>query len=239
MMLCTMVALHLRSPPGGQRRTAGPVHHPGPLRGLETTAWGGREGPTRSPASPPRPLPAAGRWTLLFHGAMGLGFLCKGPIVVLIVGVTVIPYLAMTGRLRSWLEPACQHPGAFPVPCADPLLAGSRPAQRPPCAWGLDDRDRTEDGDPPDPPSGAQPVLGLALPLLALPWPVVALAGLIQPFGLPRVRAAMEAIPRSGSRGGGRSATWSSSVSGRWPSRITTCPACPVWPCCRAWPGSA
>ena len=43
--------------------------------------------------------PGPRRWCLLFYAAMGLGFLCKGPIVLLLVGMTVVPYLATTGRL--------------------------------------------------------------------------------------------------------------------------------------------
>ena len=33
-------------------------------------------------------------WSLLFYCALGLGFLTKGPVILLLVGVTLVPYLA-------------------------------------------------------------------------------------------------------------------------------------------------
>ncbi|GAC1469379.1 MAG: hypothetical protein NVSMB9_13140 [Isosphaeraceae bacterium] len=42
-------------------------------------------------------------WNLVLYAALGLGFLCKGPVVVMIVAVTVVPYLACARRLRSGL----------------------------------------------------------------------------------------------------------------------------------------
>ena len=44
--------------------------------------------------------PGSRGWAILFHVALGLGFLCKGPIILLLVGLTVIPYLAASGRCR-------------------------------------------------------------------------------------------------------------------------------------------
>jgi 4-amino-4-deoxy-L-arabinose transferase-like glycosyltransferase len=41
------------------------------------------------------------RWGLVFYCALGLGFLTKGPVILLLVIVTVIPYLAL-GRRLSW-----------------------------------------------------------------------------------------------------------------------------------------
>ncbi len=38
-------------------------------------------------------------WGLVFHTALGLGFLTKGPVILLLVAVTVIPYLAFYRRL--------------------------------------------------------------------------------------------------------------------------------------------
>jgi 4-amino-4-deoxy-L-arabinose transferase-like glycosyltransferase len=40
-------------------------------------------------------------WNLLFYAALGLGFLCKGPIVLLLGALTIVPYLAVAGRLRE------------------------------------------------------------------------------------------------------------------------------------------
>ena len=38
-------------------------------------------------------------WSLILHAALGLGFLTKGPIILMLAAVTVVPYLAFSGRL--------------------------------------------------------------------------------------------------------------------------------------------
>ena len=51
------------------------------------------------------PAGAGGRgWSLLFHTALGLGFLCKGPIVVLLAAITLVPYLVCVRRLGTGLR---------------------------------------------------------------------------------------------------------------------------------------
>ncbi len=45
----------------------------------------------------------ARRWVILFYLALGLGFLTKGPIIVLVVGMAIIPYLLIEKRLRVGL----------------------------------------------------------------------------------------------------------------------------------------
>jgi 4-amino-4-deoxy-L-arabinose transferase-like glycosyltransferase len=42
-------------------------------------------------------------WSLLMYLALGLGFLTKGPIVVAVVAIAVIPYIAASGQLRTGL----------------------------------------------------------------------------------------------------------------------------------------
>lgn len=55
--------------------------------------------PASSPANPPR-------WTAYFFWvAMGVGFMVKGPIIVMVVGLTVLALLVSGRRLR-WLYPA-------------------------------------------------------------------------------------------------------------------------------------
>src|SRR5262249_8870926 len=49
------------------------------------------------------PEPGVRRWSLLFYLALGLGFLTKGPIVVLLAALAIVPYLACLGRLRAGL----------------------------------------------------------------------------------------------------------------------------------------
>ena len=43
-------------------------------------------------------------WSLLFYGALGLGFLTKGPVILLLVGLTVVGYLATSRRLKLGLR---------------------------------------------------------------------------------------------------------------------------------------
>ena len=46
--------------------------------------------------------PAGARgWNLVVYAAMGLGFLTKGPIIVALVALTLVPYLLTIGRLRA------------------------------------------------------------------------------------------------------------------------------------------
>jgi len=51
--------------------------------------------------------PAAQRgawgWLLLFYASLGLGFLTKGPVVLLLAALTIVPYLAIRRRLRPGL----------------------------------------------------------------------------------------------------------------------------------------
>jgi 4-amino-4-deoxy-L-arabinose transferase-like glycosyltransferase len=44
---------------------------------------------------------SAQRWVTMFYTALGLGFLTKGPIILLLVAVTILPYLAFHRRL-AW-----------------------------------------------------------------------------------------------------------------------------------------
>ena len=45
-----------------------------------------------------------GGWNLVFHLALGLGFLSKGPVILLLAGVTILPYLAFARRLKWGLR---------------------------------------------------------------------------------------------------------------------------------------
>lgn len=124
--------------------------------------------------------PGDRKWSILFHAALGLGFLCKGPIILLLAGFTVVPSLAVRRRLRSGLRQL-----------ADPLglvlflaLAASWPilvVLNDPEALGVW---ATEMGQK----TGALAVgdevrsgLALGLPLLSLPWAVLAVAGTVLP----------------------------------------------------------
>jgi 4-amino-4-deoxy-L-arabinose transferase-like glycosyltransferase len=57
-----------------------------------------------------RPTAARG-WRTVFHLALSLGFLTKGPIILLLVAVTILPNLAFHGRLLWGLRRLCSAPG--------------------------------------------------------------------------------------------------------------------------------
>ncbi|MGC8640410.1 MAG: ArnT family glycosyltransferase, partial [Isosphaeraceae bacterium] len=117
-----------------------------------------------------------------FPLALGLGFLCKGPIILLLVGVTVVPYL-VSRRVGVWagLRQLVDPLGLalfLGLSLAWPVLVVDRDPQ----AFGVW---ITEMGQK----TGVLPIghqyregLGLDLLVLALPWPVLATAGVVLPL---------------------------------------------------------
>jgi 4-amino-4-deoxy-L-arabinose transferase-like glycosyltransferase len=76
----------------------------GPLAMFTTlalfAAWqilGGQ--PSLSAPSAPARIPGTRAWHLVFYAALGLGILTKGPIILMLTTVTIVPYLAGSGRL--------------------------------------------------------------------------------------------------------------------------------------------
>jgi 4-amino-4-deoxy-L-arabinose transferase-like glycosyltransferase len=53
---------------------------------------------------PPAARLGARGWATLMYVALGLGFLCKGPIILILAAVTLVPYLAISRALRSGLK---------------------------------------------------------------------------------------------------------------------------------------
>jgi 4-amino-4-deoxy-L-arabinose transferase-like glycosyltransferase len=122
----------------------------------------------------------ARKWAILFQVSLGLGFLCKGPIILLLVGLTVIPFLLACDRLGSGLRLLTDGFGlilflglslSWPMMVAlnDPLAIG---------VWTTEMGQKT----------GLLPIghqqrsgLALALPVLAVPWPVASLVGVLMP----------------------------------------------------------
>ena len=122
------------------------------------------------------------RWNLLFYAAMGLGFLCKGPIVVAIVAVTVVPYLACVGRLRGGLALLADGRGlalflllamSWPVP----VLAGDPNAWT---VWLLEMGQKTGGASIPHPHKRAP--LAADWPWMTAPWAAVATLALAAPL---------------------------------------------------------
>ena len=56
--------------------------------------------PDADPSHSSELTPGSRGWNLLFYGAMGCGFLCKGPIVLVVVAVTLVPYFLCTKTFK-------------------------------------------------------------------------------------------------------------------------------------------
>lgn len=78
--------------------------------------------------------PGARRWAILFYVALGLGFLTKGPIILLLAALAIVPYLVCLRQLRAGLARLWDGWGLFvfvvlalswpvPVVLADPNAA--------------------------------------------------------------------------------------------------------------------
>jgi 4-amino-4-deoxy-L-arabinose transferase-like glycosyltransferase len=129
---------------------------------------------------------AGGIWRRLFYIALGMGFLCKGPIVLMMTSAAIVPYLIQAGRLRTGLRRLADAPGLLIFAA----IAASWPAS---VAW----HDPNAVGIWLAEMSEKTGLLGTAAHrrygLLAghwadmmFPWSIVAMAALVLPF-LPRV----------------------------------------------------
>ncbi len=148
-----------------------------------TAAWmrlhGAREG---GEVEPPGDSPGPRSWAFVFHLALGLGCLTKGPIVLLMVGLAVIGYLATARRLASGLRTLADGWGlaafsvlalAWPVPV---LLRDPTSAR----VWWLEMAQKMGALDIPHDRAHASLVLdwfGMTLPwtplaLVAAAWPL-------------------------------------------------------------------
>ena len=123
-------------------------------------------------------------WSLLLYGALGLGVLTKGPVILLLAGVTLIPYLAMGKRL-AW--------GLRRLACPWGMLlflglSSSWPAavllEHPAAArvWALEMTEKT--GLSQILEHRRHPRLILEWPAMVLPWTLIALVAVCLPFFL-------------------------------------------------------
>ena len=123
-------------------------------------------------------------WSLLLYGALGLGVLTKGPVILLLTGVTLIPYLAMGKRL-AW--------GLRRLACPWGMLlflglSSSWPAavllEHPAAArvWALEMTEKT--GLSQILEHRRHPRLILEWPAMVLPWTLIALVAVCLPFFL-------------------------------------------------------
>jgi 4-amino-4-deoxy-L-arabinose transferase-like glycosyltransferase len=153
-------------------------------------------------------LPGGRRWQLVFHAALGLGFLTKGPVILLLVAVTVIPYLAFSRRLRWGIRRLADGWGlllfaalALSWPVA--VLLEDPSALR---VWSLEISEKT----------GLSQILehrhhSLLMgqwPAMVLPWTLIALVAVVLPFFRTTLSSSRDGAGTSGARSSGSSFLW-------------------------------
>lgn len=124
----------------------------------------------------------ARKWVILFYASLGLGFLTKGPIILLVSAIGLIPYLAIERRLKTGLRLLIDSWGiliflllaaSWPVP----VLASDPNAIR---IWYLEMAQKT--GTAGIHHSKWRAPLAADWPWMVAPWILVSLSGLIVPF---------------------------------------------------------
>lgn len=121
-------------------------------------------------------------WNFLLYGAMGLGFLTKGPIVVLVVMLTVVPYLALARRLKWGMRRLADGWGAltflvlalsWPVPV---ILSDPKAVQ----VWMLEMGQKA--GTAGIAHTRWRPPLAADWPWMTLPWAIMASVAVVRPW---------------------------------------------------------
>lgn len=132
--------------------------------------------------------PVGGRnWNLLLYVALGLGFLTKGPIILILVALALTPYLVIAGRFREGVGLLTDWRGgllflvvalSWPVPVLlhDPLAAR---------VWYLEMGQKA--GTAGVTHHRHHELLAVEWPMMTAPWGVLATLGVLLPF-LPRGR---------------------------------------------------
>jgi 4-amino-4-deoxy-L-arabinose transferase-like glycosyltransferase len=135
----------------------------------------------------------ARRWAFLFYGALGLGFLTKGPVILLLVGLTIVPYLAAARRLRLGLVRLWDGWGvllfvALALAWPLPVVLGDPNALR---VWQLEMGQKTGILQVAHP--AAHTPLAAQWPWMTLPWAILATTAAVLPL-LPQGRPYRPAI---------------------------------------------
>jgi 4-amino-4-deoxy-L-arabinose transferase-like glycosyltransferase len=121
-------------------------------------------------------------WSLLMYAAMGLGFLTKGPIAVILVAVAVVPYLAIARRLVPGLRALADLGGivlfvvlalSWPVPV---LLKDPKAAR----VWYLEMAQKA--GTAGITHHRQREMLAVSWPWMTTPWAVVASLAAVMPL---------------------------------------------------------
>jgi 4-amino-4-deoxy-L-arabinose transferase-like glycosyltransferase len=152
-------------------------------------------------------------WRIVFYAAMGLGFLTKGPVILMLLAVTIVPYLAFSGRLAQGLNRLTAAVGGLLLFA---VLAASWPVAvllHDPNAlqlWLLEMSEKTGVFQTLHHRSRSLPLL--QWPGMVLPWVVIAVAAMATPFrwrsiavpGHGSLTAHGESVPRDPSGGESR-----------------------------------
>lgn len=139
-------------------------------------------GPADEAPGLPADVPGERRWAVVLGAALGLGFLCKGPVALVLVLIAVVPYLLGTGRLKPGARLLVSGWGmlvmlalalSWPVPVAlsDPNAVG---------VWLLEMGQKA--GSAGVTHHRKRDVLATEWPGMTAPWTVIALIGLALPF---------------------------------------------------------
>jgi 4-amino-4-deoxy-L-arabinose transferase-like glycosyltransferase len=133
--------------------------------------------------------PAGARgWSVAFYAALGLGFLSKGPIVVILVALALVPYLALSGQLRTGLRRLADGWGlllflvlavSWPIPV---LLTDANAAR----VWYLEMGQKA--GTAGISHHRHHDILAADWVWMTAPWVILATLAVLRPF-LPRGRA--------------------------------------------------
>jgi 4-amino-4-deoxy-L-arabinose transferase-like glycosyltransferase len=152
-------------------------------RALHADRWEGE-----GTIAPPGVRPGERRWGLLFGAGLGLGFLCKGPIVFLLVGPALLGYLVCARSflrglrvLADWraLVIATLLAASWPVPVA---IADPNAVR----VWMLEMGQKT--GAAGIPHHQSRENIALSWFWMTAPWSLIATSALLMPFWrAPRV----------------------------------------------------
>jgi len=128
------------------------------------------------------PLVGGRVWNLVLYGALGLGFLTKGPVILLLVALSLCPYLAIVGRFKvgtrllwdGWglvlfLAIALSWP--LPVLLSDPMAAR---------VWYLEMGQKA--GTAGVTHHRHHDLLAVEWPMMTVPWLLLATTGAVLPF---------------------------------------------------------
>jgi 4-amino-4-deoxy-L-arabinose transferase-like glycosyltransferase len=139
---------------------------------LDESQWSGRAGKSRGDRA----------WSLVLYATLGLGFLTKGPIIVMLVAVTIIPYLIVSHRVAEGLRNLVDGWGLllFAAMAASWPMAVLRQDPNAWRVWLVEMSEKT--GIWQTLPHHRHSPLAAQWPGMMLPWSLIAMVAVILPF---------------------------------------------------------